>query len=212
MKKQYWIWMAVPGLCLTGVQSLAQEITLDPIVVTATKTPKKLENIPAVVTVLTAEDIAATPARTVGDLLANLPGIYAYEPQGVGVVTPQSQAISGNGFPGATLILLDGQKINTPFTDYAYLTTVPVRAVDRIEVIRGPFSALYGSSAGGGIINIITKDGGAGTHSVSPWGQAGNFGRYNYGVDLGLNWAHFSLGLFFDHKNVDNYYSIASFR
>ncbi len=141
---------------------------LDPIVVTATKSPKKLENIPAVVTLVTAQEIKTIPARTVGDLLADLPGVYPYEPQGVGVVTPQSFTINGNGFPGSTLILVDGQKINSPYTDYAYLTTVPVRAVDRIEVIRGPFSALYGSSAGGGIINIITKDGG--TNPIFPPG------------------------------------------
>ncbi|MCI5118943.1 MAG: acetate--CoA ligase, partial [Candidatus Electrothrix sp. LOE1_4_5] len=136
----------------------------------------------------------------------DLPGISAHEPQGVGVVTPQRQTISGNGFPGATLILLDGQKINTPMTDYAYLTTVPIHAVERIEVIRGPFSSLYGSSAGGGIINVITKDGGGKKNYVTPWGQAGSFGRSDYGLDMGLNWERFSLGLFIDHKQVDNYY------
>jgi len=120
-------------------------------------------------------------------------------------VTPQRITISGIGFPGATLILLDGQRINTPFTDFAYLTTIPVHAVDRIEVIRGPFSALYGSSAGGGIINIITKDGGS-KSNAAPWGQAGNFDRHDYGVDAGIVWKNFSLGLFFDHKNVGNYY------
>ncbi|MBW2109754.1 MAG: TonB-dependent receptor plug domain-containing protein, partial [Deltaproteobacteria bacterium] len=138
-------------------------------------------------------------------MLRDLPGTYPVEPQGVGLVTPQWITISGNGFPGATLILLDGQKINAPFTDYAYLTTIPVHAVDRIEVIRGPFSALYGSSAGGGIINIITKDGGSKSYAA-PWGQAGNFDRHDYGVDAGIVWKNFSLGLFFDHKNVGNYY------
>lgn len=178
---------------------------LDPIVFTATKTPKKLENVPAVMTIIGPEQIESMPARTVGDILADLPGVYPHEPQGAGVVTPQSISIGGNGFPGATLILLDGQKINTPFTDYAYLTTIPIRTVNRIEVIRGPFSALYGSSAGGGIINVITKDGGTESH-VTPWAQTGNFGRYDHGVDAGIVWGDFSLGLFYDHKEVDNYY------
>lgn len=205
--KQYFFWPVILGICLTGSATMAKDtvMQLDPVVVTATKTPKKLENIPAVVTVITAEEIKSMPARTVGDLLADLPGVYAYEPQGVGVVTPQSISVAGSGFPGETLILLDGQKINNPFTDYAYLSTVPVRAVDRIEVIRGPFSALYGSSAGGGIINIITKDGGNKSY-VAPWGQAGNFDRHDYGMDAGLVWKNFSLGLFFDKKSVGNYY------
>jgi iron complex outermembrane receptor protein len=205
--KRYLFWAVLICVCLIGSAAIAEETVtrLEPVVVTATKTPKKLENVPAVVTVITSEEIETIPARTVGDLLADLPGVYTSEPQGVGLVTPQSISIGGNGFPGATLILLDGQKINTPFTDYAYLTTIPVRAVDRIEVIRGPFSALYGSSAGGGIINIITKDGGSQSY-VSPWGQVGNFDRHDYGLDAGIVWKNFSLGLFVDHKNVGNYY------
>jgi outer membrane receptor for ferrienterochelin and colicin len=195
-----WVWFS------STTPMAGETITeLEPVVVTATKTPKKLENVPAVVTLISSEEIETMPAKTVGDLLANLPGVFTSEPQGVGVVTPQSITISGNGFPGATLILLDGQKINTPFTDYAYLTTIPVRAVERIEVIRGPFSALYGSSAGGGIINIITKDGGNKSH-ISPWGQTGDFGRTDYGTDAGIVWDRFSLGLFVDHKKAGNYY------
>jgi outer membrane receptor for ferrienterochelin and colicin len=164
-----------------------------------------LENVPAVVSVIGPEEIEATPARTVGDLLANLPGVFPAEPQGVGVVTPQKVTMRGNGFAGHTLVLLDGQRINNPSTDYAYLTTMPVRAVQRIEVIRGPFSALYGSSASGGLVNIITKDGEAATH-VEPWARSGDFGRHDYGLDAGAVMGDFSLGLFIDHKNVDNYY------
>jgi len=205
--KRYFFWVVLICVCLIGTAAIGEETVtqLEPVVVTATKTPKKLENVPAVVTVVTSEDIETIPAKTVGDLLADLPGVYSNEPQGEGLVTPQSITISGIGFAGETLILLDGQKINTPFTDYAYLTTIPVRAVERIEVIRGPFSALYGSSAGGGIINIITKDGGRRSY-VSPWGQTGDFNRRDYGLDAGIVRGNFSLGLFFDHKNVDNYF------
>ena len=183
----------------------AEEVELEPVVFTATKTEKKLENVPAVVTVIGRDEIETIPARTAGDLLADLPGVYAHEPQGAGLVTPQSVAMRGIGFPGNTLVLLDGQRVNTPFTDYAYLTTIPVRAIERVEVIRGPFSSLYGSSAGGGVINFITKDGGAETYA-EPWAKAGNFGRIDYGADLGISRDNFSLGLFFDHKTVDNYF------
>lgn len=205
--RPYLFWAVLICIGLNGAIAKAEDNAnrLEPVVVTATKTPKRLANVPAVVNVITAEEIETTPARTVGDLLVNLPGVFPFEPQGAGLVTPQSITIGGIGFPGSTLILLDGQKINTPFTDYAYLTTIPVRAVDRIEVIRGPFSALYGSSAGGGIINIITKDGGSRSYAA-PWGQAGNFDRRDYGLDAGIVWRDFSLGLFYDHKEVDNYF------
>jgi len=199
------LWISVLILLVWTWPLAAEEFELEPIVVTATKSEKKLENVPAVVTVIGQDEIETIPARTAGDLLADLPGVYAFEPQGVGLVTPQSVSMRGIGFPGNTLILLDGQRINTPFTDYAYLTTIPVRAIQRVEVVRGPFSSLYGSSAGGGVINFITKDGGGET-SIEPWGQAGNFGRTDYGADLGISWKNFSLGLFYDHKNVDNYF------
>ncbi|MGD9247138.1 MAG: TonB-dependent receptor plug domain-containing protein, partial [Desulfobacteraceae bacterium] len=117
------------ALLLTGVAVAEEGAThkLDEIVVTATKTPKKLENVPAVVTIIGPEEIEATPARTVGDLLADLPGVFPSEPQGVGVVTPQTVTMRGNGFTGHTLVLVDGQRINSPSNDYTYLTAIPVR-------------------------------------------------------------------------------------
>jgi outer membrane cobalamin receptor len=97
---------------------------------------------------------------------------------------------------------VDGQRINSPSNDYTYLTVIPMRAVERIEVICRPFSALYGSSACGGIVNIITRDGENRAH-VEPWGRAGDFGRYDYGLDTGTVWGDFSLGLSVDHKNKE---------
>ncbi|MGB9500043.1 MAG: TonB-dependent receptor plug domain-containing protein [Dissulfuribacterales bacterium] len=198
----------IMGLILSRT-SWAEEKTegvvrLEEVVVTATKTPKTLKNVPATVTIIGPEEIENIPARTVGDLLADLPGVQAYEPQGVGVVTPQKVRMRGIGFPGHTLIMLDGQPMNNSFTDFTYLSLIPIRAVERVEVIRGPFSALYGSSADGGVINIITKDGGKKTY-VETFGQAGDFERYDYGADAGIVGDSFSLGMFYDHKKVDNY-------
>ncbi|GAB6161558.1 ligand-gated channel protein [Desulfothermus naphthae] len=178
---------------------------MEEIVVTATKTPKKLENVPATVTIIGPEQIKAMPARTVGDLLADLPGVQAYEPQGVGCVTPQKVRMRGMAYWGHVLIMIDGQPMNNPFTQIPYLTLIPIKAIDHIEVIRGPFSSLYGSSAGGGIINIITKDGGKRSY-VEGWGQKGNFDRSDYGTNMGVVYKNYSLGMFFDHKFVDNYY------
>lgn len=186
-----------------GAEQVEQEF--ETIVVTATKTPKKVEDVPAVITVIEKEELEAIPARTVFDLIADLPGVSFNEPQGEGLVTPQLLTIRGQGFTGSTLILLDGQRIDSPFTYYSYLTTIPVRAIERIEVIRGPFSALYGSNAGGGIINIITRDGGKNSF-VSPWLETGSYGRMDYGVDGGIVWKNISIGMFYDHKELDNYY------
>lgn len=203
------VFLAIAGLALAQVaraeDDRSREVSnLGQVVITATKTPKKLENVPATVTIIGPEEIEAMPARTVGDLLADLPGVQAKEPQGVGLVTPQSVRMRGIGFAGHTLVMLDGQPINNAFTDFPYMTTIPLRAVERVEVIRGPFSALYGSSAGGGVINIITRDGGEEPYAEI-FGQKGNFGRSDYGTSVGIVHENLSLGLFYDHKDVDNY-------
>ncbi|MCI5142317.1 MAG: hypothetical protein D3909_11500 [Candidatus Electrothrix sp. ATG1] len=192
-------------LMLPSMGTSAERPEMEQVIVTATKTPKKLENVAAVVTVIDQEEIQSLPARTVGDLLADLPGFQATEPQGSGVVTPQKTLMRGNGFAGHTLVLLDGQRINTPSTDYAYLTTISTHAIDRIEIIRGPFSALYGSSGASGIINIITKDGGDRSY-VQLHGRAGDFDRGDFGVNAGVVQNDFSLGIFSDYRTVGNYY------
>ena len=197
------------GPALVPADNAAQKTTeLEEMVVTtsiATRTEKNLKNVPAVVTIIDQEQIKQMPARTVGDLLRDLGGIDPSEPQGVGLVTPQIVTMRGNGFTGHTLVMLDGQPFNSPHTSYSYLTLIPVKAVDRIEVVRGSFSALYGSSAGAGIINIITKDGGD-KSSLGVWGKSGDFGRHDHGVDAGIVFGRFSLGLFYDNKYTDNYY------
>ena len=81
--KRYSYWAVLICVCLIGSAAIAEETVtrLEPVVVTATKTPKKLENVPAVVTVITSEEIETIPARTVGDLLADLPGVYPLSPK-----------------------------------------------------------------------------------------------------------------------------------
>lgn len=123
----------------------------------ATGTPKELAEAPAVVSVITEEDIKATGARTLAEALDSVPGLYVstarfrlqkvFSVRGIQTdLTPQ------------TLVLLDGNKISqlsqgsTP-ASFRY----PVHAIERIEVIRGPGSAVYGADAFSGVINVITK-------------------------------------------------------
>lgn len=186
-------------------QGLQKDYGLEEIIVTATRTPKSPESVPATVTVITREEIETMEARTLGDLLADLPGVQVYLPQGEGCVTPQRVRMRGMGWWGHVLVMLDGQPIHDPFTLIPEITFIPTKAIDRIEVIRGPFSALYGSSAGGGIINIITKDGGKKPY-VEVFGETGDFGRRDLGANIGLHHKGYSLGVFYDHKYIDNYY------
>ena len=132
--------------------------TLEKIVVTATRTERNPDDVPASITVITKEDIKKQNIQTVDEALAQVPG--AFDRRGKGWADTLA-SVNLRGFPGdgqkRTLILLDGQNVSTAYTNNVVWNSIPVENIERIEVIRGPFSALYGGSAMGGVINIITK-------------------------------------------------------
>jgi iron complex outermembrane receptor protein len=134
-------------------------VTVEKIVVTATKTARNPDDVPASITVITKEDIRKQNIQTVDEALAQVPGTF--EKRGKGWQDAHSASVSLRGFPAEgqkrTLILLDGQNISSGYSNSVSWNSMPVEYIERIEVIRGPFSALYGGSAMGGVINIITK-------------------------------------------------------
>jgi len=141
--------------------SFAQDkkvIKLGEIVVTATRTPEVLGDVPASVSIITKEKIENTPSKTVDDLLRTEAGIDVIRPYGE---TSKSQSISLRGIYGARssriLILLDGIPLNNLYNGSVDLNTIPIEIIKRIEVVKGAGSALYGTNALGGVINIITK-------------------------------------------------------
>lgn len=141
------------------VTEKADTTQLEKIVVTASGYEQNVAEAPASISVITAEEIEKKSYSNVTDVLKNVPGIFV---QGGG--SNQSVSIRGMS-PSYTLYLVDGK----PMNDGGQLTTnggisgasvnflPPVEAIERIEVIRGAASSLYGSDAMGGVINIITK-------------------------------------------------------
>jgi len=131
---------------------------LEKIVVTATKTERNPDDVPASITVITKEDIRTRNIQTVDEALSQVPGTFNRRGKGWQDTT---MSVNLRGFPAdgqkRTLVLLDGQDISNSYTNQVGWTSLPVENIERIEVIRGPFSALYGGSAMGGVINIITK-------------------------------------------------------
>ncbi|WP_439697562.1 TonB-dependent receptor plug domain-containing protein [Mucilaginibacter sp. AW1-7] len=145
------------GLCNTTV--LAQDTTrlLNNVVVTATRSPKKLTDIGRVVTVISAEQINRSQGKTLPQLLNTVPGITfsgAQNAPGISTSVFLRGASSGN-----TLILIDGFPVNNAGSiDGSYdLNAFPLNQVERIEILKGSGSTLYGSDAVAGVINIITK-------------------------------------------------------
>ena len=132
--------------------------TVPPVVVTATRVPTPANEIPAGVTVITRQDIETYHYNTLVDALQSVPGLRVVQSGGPG--SAASVFIRGNN-SDAVLVLRDGMPINDASDpDAAFNFGVDTLAdVQRIEIIRGPMAAVYGSSAIGGVINLITRRG-----------------------------------------------------
>lgn len=149
---------------------------LEHIVVTATRTPTPSQNVGSDVTVITAEDIAQRQRMSVLDILRGVPGLNVVQSGGFG---QQTSVFLRGANSNHTLVLIDGVEANDPsnpsgFFNFANLL---VDNIERIEVLRGPQSTLYGSDAIGGVINIITKKGQGKPHATARV-QGGSFGTF----------------------------------
>lgn len=132
--------------------------TLGTVVVTATAREQAVKEAPASISVITREEIEASPATNLRELVGRLEGVV------ISAGSPSDNDISIRGMPGEyTLFLVDGKRQNTRETMNRGTGGVqsnllpPLAAIERIEVVRGPMSSLYGSDAMGGVINIITR-------------------------------------------------------
>lgn len=134
----------------------AADAPLPEMVVTATRTEKAKEDVAQSLTVIGPEELQRQPERTVGDLLRDVPGLNLSVQANPGM---KRVGIRGER-PSRVLILIDGQKLTENKSMSGPPLLLTAASVERIEVIRGPGSVLYGSEAIGGVVNIITKKGG----------------------------------------------------
>ena len=149
---------AVLACALSGVPYAHAEdaVKAGDVYVTATRVEKELQQVPMSVTVMTAEDVRRSGARTVGELLEDVPGVQIQNDGSQGL-----KRISIRGEDAfRTLVLIDGQKISEHKSMSGSPMLIDASRIERIEVIKGPASVLYGSDAIGGVVNIITKKGG----------------------------------------------------
>ena len=147
----------------TLVAQVAGDTTALPeIVVTATRYPVAADSVASTVTVLRGDDLRAQGIRFVADALRQVPGAHVVQSGPFGSTT--SLFLRG-GESDYVKVLIDGAPVNQPggFYDFGSLTT---DNVERIEVLRGPASVLYGSDAITGVIQIVTRRGGEGTPTL----------------------------------------------
>ena len=179
--KKLFVFLFLSALCSWAY---ADELTLEPIVITADRTALEAALAPSNVTVISQEEIQNSGAHTVGDLLDGSLGVHTFSPAGIS----KTDVADIRGFADTAvsnvLVLVDGRKINSIDISGPDLTQVPVETIDRIEIIRGAGSVLYGNNAVGGVINIITKKGeGKPTGSVEYDG--GSYGASTENVNVG---------------------------
>ncbi|MDR2398199.1 MAG: TonB-dependent receptor [Spirochaetaceae bacterium] len=165
-------------------------------VVSGAKVAQDIEDTVEAVEVINAETIASMGAKTVAEVMANIPGVVIYD-------HPQATVMM-QGFEGAYVkVLIDGMEITGDTGGATPVNLIPVSDIERIEIIRGASSVLYGSDAMGGVINIITKKPKRGKLSVSTKQEFASSIRY-YGegaLSYANQWFGFSLGGSFDWDN-----------
>lgn len=137
-----------------------QTVVLDPVVVTATRSPGVLSEIPASVRILDADELARTPALSLDGALRSVPGFSLFRRSDSLTSHPTAQGVSlrGLGPSGAsrTLVLLDGVPVNDPFGGWVAWGKLPRLGVDRVEIVRGGGTA-WGNAALGGVVHILTR-------------------------------------------------------
>lgn len=175
--------------CLTPIALFAADESpkaLTKMVVTSSLTPTPAAQVGSAVTVITAEDIARQQITYVADILRTVPGLAVNQTGGsFGTLTQvRMRGAEGN----QTLVRLDGIELNDPAGGSEYnFGNMLADNIERIEIIRGAQSALYGSDAVGGVINIITKKGSKGLQ-VNANAEGGSFGTYKVGGGLSGGW------------------------
>jgi vitamin B12 transporter len=125
----------------------------DSVVVTATLAPEERDQVPGSVTVIDAREIRDRQATEVAELLRTAPGLAVVRSGSPGKVT---SLFSRGANSNQTLVLWNGVQLNDPFGGGFDLAFLPTEGVERVEVVRGPYSALYGADAVGGVVQVIT--------------------------------------------------------
>lgn len=173
---------------------------LDDVVVTGTRTPKLLKDVPTLTRLITAEEIRKADATDLKDLLQQeLPGVeFTY-------AMNQQTNMNVAGFAGQNvLILIDGERLAGETMDNTDFSRLTMQNVERIEIIKGAASALYGSNATGGVINIITKQASKPV-SLNVNARLADHKEQRYGAVMGLHKGKVSNTIDVMHTKIATY-------
>lgn len=187
---------------IPAAQAQEQPVVLPQIVVSATTVPTPSSEIANSVTVITAEQLQREQRRTVADALNTVPGLQVVQNGSPGAQT--AVFIRGTN-SNHVKVFIDGIDVSDASNpngafDFAHLLTADI---DKIEVLRGPQSGLYGASAIGGVISITTKKG-AGPAKVSGFVEGGSYGTFNQAVGVSGSQDRFNYSFNVAHFRYEN--------
>lgn len=186
--------ISVITLALATQAFAAQAADEEAVIVTATRTPARASALVSDVSVITREQITRAPQSSLGELLQAQPGLQISTNGGIG--TPTSVSIRG-GSSQQTLVLIDGERLSSATQGTTALEHISLNQIERIEILRGPASSLYGADAVAGVIQIFTRKGEGAPHASLEAG-VGSYrtaiGSLNYGGRTGDTRFNVNLG------------------
>ena len=180
-------------------KTFRDSVELEPVVVTASLSPKALKDAPVVTRLITLHDIKIADATNIQDLLTQeIPGLE------FGFAMTQETSLNMSGFGGnAVLFLVDGERMAGETMDNVDYSRLNLDNVGRIELVKGASSALYGSNAVGGVINIISRE------NLEPWtanvnSRYSTFGHeWRNGASFSFNTEKWNSQTSFQHTQID---------
>lgn len=189
----------MPAITLSAQTAFRDSVELDPIVVTASHTPKSLKDAPVVTRLITLRDIRIVDATNIQDMLIQeIPGLE------FGFAMSQETSLNMSGFGGSSvLFLVDGERMAGETMDNVDYNRMNLDNVGRIEIVKGASSALYGSNAVGGVVNIISRE------NLEPWtadinSRFNTFGNeWRNGASFSFNTKKWNSLTNFQHTKID---------
>ena len=193
MKRSLLMVLAVAAMPLTAAgQDVKPETKqVEPVVVTATKVETPQREVGAAVTVITDDEVRTYNYSLVEEALRNVPGVEIDRSGSLGKTT--SIRIRGSGAQ-QVVVLVDGMRVSSPTLGTTELADLTLDGIDRVEIVRGPQSTLYGADAIGGVVNIITKKG-QGPVQGSLWVEGGSYGTVREQANVQGSYGGFNFNL-----------------
>lgn len=193
--------LIIPSLANANeVNQSVDSRSMETMVITANRTPQNLSSVLNSVEILTREDISASPAQSVAEILNSVNGIQLSQSGGAG----QAASVFSRGTDsGHTLVIIDGQRVSSATLGQVPFAELSLDQIERIEVIKGPRAALWGSDAIGGVIQIFTRQLNAG--ELTARASLGNDGQQQSNLSTAFAHGNGSTTVTLAAKSADGY-------